>query len=143
MSRSWLATYKIIFVSTLTWIGVTLLPQIEGYFFPVVSPATFTFIGKGTPEGWSTVYGDIEKLRDCNFVDLEFTYESQTGLKVYVQHEFAEPSAIRPPGEFGFGPWRLQYTPEQLRKGGADATAVHECHILWLTRTHMPVEVKE
>jgi len=143
MTRSWITTYKIIFLSTLTWIGVTLLPQIEGYLLPVVSNAKVTHIQETSPEGWSTIYGDISKLRDCTFVDLEFEYISPTGLRVFVQHEFAEPSSIRPPGEFGFGPWRVQYTPEQLRNGGADATAVHECHVLWLTRTHMPVEIDE
>lgn len=102
--------------------------EVEGKLFPVAGETTFGLV---EPVGaiHSRIYGDSEKLRDCEFVRLEFRTSGGTVAPV----SFEEGTVDRGAGGFGFGPWLVQMTPEQL--SNATVTAYHRCHRLWLTQS--------
>lgn len=133
---------KSVFAVVATLAIVNVVPYIEGRLLPVVTSAHVTTVSPTKEYGWVEIYGELDKLRDCSFVDLEFMYETALGKAVTVQHRFAEPSAVRPAGNFNFGPWLIQVTPDQLRsEANVYAYAVHDCHGLYHTKTLMPLIV--
>lgn len=106
--------------------------RLEGYLFPVVTPAALTAI---TPEGetFSRIAGHAERLRDCAFVRLEWYFGTFRNNSLVVV-TFEEGARRRPIGEMPFGPWLVQLTPDQLTRR-SHAVVFHRCHALWLTET--------
>ena len=102
--------------------------QIEGHFAPVSGQTQFDRI---EPVGETSVRiaGQSMKLRECKFVRIEI----RTGRGTVAPIQFEEGTVDRGAGRFGFGPWLVQLTPQQLQ--GARAIVYHRCHPLWLTET--------
>ena len=111
---------------------LSIVPQLEGRLFPVTKPMQ---IAEVVPDGMNGVQirGTIEKIRDCAFVEVRF-FLGTPKARAQVQVQFLEESRVRERGQFEFGPWYVQLTPEQLR-GEWFAYALHRCHWGWETRT--------
>lgn len=108
--------------------ALTVGGEIEGALFPVASDTTFGVVEPVTPTA-VRVYGDSEKRRDCDFVRLEFRTQAGTVAPVH----FEEGTVDRRAGDFGFGPWIVQMTPEQL--ANATVMVYHRCHGFWVTQS--------
>lgn len=119
------AAFWALIVVSLWNIVLTVMPSVEGRHLPVVSDFTINEI-KPQNEVYSYFWGDFEKLRECEFKRLEW-FLVVSDNRVALDFEFAEASKVRPEGEHGFGPWRIQATPEQL-EGRVVGYAYHRCH---------------
>lgn len=105
--------------------------QVEGAVFPVVAPAEITEVER-SGEFYSTIYGTSERLRECRFVSIEFTF-GRGGAGV--PYEFLERPKNRPSGEFEFGPWRIGLPPSDIRRS-LHSVVTHQCPWRWWkTRT--------
>lgn len=113
------------------------LPSIEGRFAPVTRDTVVRRVidpAEKVGGGWSVIEGVSTKVRDCDFLALEWYLGSRSSGGVRAQYRFLEEAAERGPTPFKFGPWAVQLTADQL-KTGAYAIAVHSCHPVWNTRT--------
>ena len=116
------------------WIVISpALPSLEGRLFPVTGQAEFTSIETSRP-GYVVISGTLEKHRDCNFDAVRVFLGSVVGGNTRARITFLESAKTRPTGSFEFGPWEVQLTKEQLLTNSF-ATATHQCHSLWPTRT--------
>lgn len=124
--------WGVLFTGLIVFPMWTVAPIIEGRFFPVTGRMV---IEQVQPEGEyrTRIWGEIEKRRDCSFERIEF-HLGTPGHSSIVDLDFEEASRVRSAGLFGFGPWLLHLSREQLYSR-AFAYVYHRCHPLWLTRT--------
>lgn len=105
---------------------------VEGAVNPVVDDVE---ISKMSPvDAISTrIWGSFEKLRQCDFLDIEFFLGVPGGAsKALVV--FEEGAKVRGDGREEFGPWIVQLTPEQI-ESNSFALVHHRCHFGWITET--------
>lgn len=106
--------------------------QIEGRLFPVVDGTTIA-ISEPVGETRTRIWGEFDKLRDCQYEGLEFRLGTP-GSSIHVDFTFEEGAKHRAPGRETFGPWLVHLTEDQLTNR-AFSIVYHRCHPFWLTET--------
>jgi hypothetical protein len=114
------------------------LSHAEGRMFPVVAGTDITrAVSKvdGIPQirGQTLFYGKARKLRMCDFDHIEW-WIMDKGIASRVDVVMYERGKVRDGGEFGFGPWGVMLTREELI-GRSWATIWSRCHPFFLTAT--------
>ncbi|WP_424967346.1 hypothetical protein [Dinoroseobacter sp. S375] len=104
---------------------------VEGRLFPVVKRAQITSVD-ALGETRSVIYGTSSRLRSCAFRRVDF-FLGTPEANARVDLDMRETSKVRPGGEFDFGPWLVQLTPDQFPR--AFAVVKHRCHPFWLTES--------
>lgn len=111
----------------------TVGPAVEGKLFPVVALATLTNI---TPTGQvvTSVTGQTIKLRNCNFVSINWFLGRPGQPSARVSVDFLDGARVRAKGPYEFGTWKVAI-PAELVAQGSYAMAIHSCHPLWNTES--------
>lgn len=106
--------------------------SIESRVAPVTTMATLYPVEPIA--GGSLIYGSSIKLRACRFVGVDWRLVDAAGGEVRIPVDLRDQPAIRPIGEFSFGPWFVPVAPDVvLFRSRADV--VHECHFGWQTKS--------
>ena len=106
--------------------------RVEGVFWPVVSLGQIDRI-ETVGETRVRFWGHATRLRTCSFERLDW-YLGEPSAHSRADLVFEEGTKVRASGEFEFGAWVVQLTPEQLYDRSY-AIVYHRCHIFWLTET--------
>jgi len=106
---------------------------LEGRLLPVTRDTIVTRVESAGP-GWSLVWGETTKQRNCTFVRMEWHIGSRAHHSM-IDVIVLEPARVNGGTEFEFGPWKLPATPHQI-ESRSFARVVHRCHPLWKTYTH-------
>lgn len=111
----------------------TVAPAVEGRLFPVNARATLTDI---TPTGQvvTSVQGQTVKLRNCDFVSINWFLGRPGQPSARVSVDFLDGTKVRAKGPYEFGPWKIAI-PAELVAQGSYAMVVHSCHPLWNTES--------
>lgn len=107
-----------------------LLSAIEGYALPVTDKLNITSVVED--KAGIIVEGSFDKLRNCEFVSLEW----RTSFGQRIDYSFLEDydPISRPTGDQIIGPWLL-FKVESLNN--LEAIVTHQCHPLWQTKTKL------
>ena len=110
--------------------------EVEGRIWPVMGQLELSEPEAYPPPSYRTRWkGRATKLRNCNFVRLEWYLGPRHGRHVEVEVEFTDPPEIRMAGELHWDGIVISLVPEAtLRNSHADV--LHRCPGRpWLTRT--------
>lgn len=112
------------------------LPFMEGSLLPVTRDTQVHAEPVGDPDflGWSRVSGSSVKVRNCQFLGLEWFNGRPGQGGVRAQVRFMGPAIDRDDGAFAWTDWRVQLQPDTVSTDSY-AVAVHRCHWLWNTKT--------
>jgi len=128
----WTSTILASILVGLLWLGSVYGGRIEGQFFPVVSGTHITR-AQVTDQFSTRIWGRAMKERKCSFDRIEW-YIGTPDAYAFVDLHIEEASKARVGGGFGFGPWSIKLTPEEIRTRSF-ATVFHRCHPFWVTET--------
>lgn len=108
---------------------------IEGRFFPVVAPVVLSDPRPDDPSitryRWT---GEVQKIRDCEFVRIEWNLGLRAANHVAVPFEFRSSPKVRGPGAFSVD-MLISLEPRRV-VDNSHADALHRCPFRpWLTRT--------
>jgi hypothetical protein len=106
--------------------------RVEGQLFPVATDVRITATER-TGTTWTRFWGGFDKVRDCDFVRIDWALQIGENYAV-ADFRFDEGPKIRYEGGEDFGPWAVQLSTEQLQERGY-AVVFHRCHPFWLTET--------
>ena len=106
--------------------------RIEGRLFPVVVDVTIDRT-EAVDSISSRLWGRFRKVRECNFVEIEF-FLGSPNKSAAVSVTLEEGSKLRGNGIEEWGPWVVQLTGAQLQ-GIFYAVVTHDCHPFWKTKT--------
>lgn len=119
-------------LSSLLWVGTIYGGKIEGRIFPVVGGTNITRME--IVDATSTrIWGGAVKLRNCSFQRIDWHFGT-TSANAFVDVLIEEKTKLRADGTFGFGPWIIRLTPDEVQYRSF-ATVYHKCHSFWLTET--------
>ena len=110
--------------------------EIEGRVFPVMGPLTvFEPIEMPQPTYRTRWRGQAKKLRNCDFVRVEWFLGPRDGRRVQVQFEFTDRPQVRPAGPLEWSGLVVALDPPAARSN-SHADVLHQCDFRpWLTRT--------
>lgn len=112
---------------------------VEGRLLPVTRDTVVTRV-EPAGAGWSLVWGETVKQRNCTFLRIEWHIGSPSHHAM-IDVIALEPAEVRGGTEVEFGPWKLPALPRQIANRSF-ATVVHRCHPFWTTRTHFYPETE-
>lgn len=126
----------IVLLGLLAYIVSVTAPSIEGRLFPVVSPIEVHSPVPHVPPAYQYKWkGRAEKLRNCEFIQVEWYLGRRAGGRVRVSAEFLDPPQVRPAGVLEWE--RLVIALEQGAViSNSHADVIHKCPMRpWNTRT--------
>lgn len=130
--RLWMA----ILIGAVLVIGLSGIGQIEGRFFPVVSPVVLTDPQPLPPPAFQHVWrGEADKLRDCSYRKVHWYYGPRGGADVQVSASFLDRPQIRSTGRLVWDGLIIGLEPDAVLKN-SHADVYHQCPGRpWLTVT--------
>lgn len=140
----WAAILLVTFAVASTW-GLPAVGRLEGYFAPVMGDLALSDPRPVPPPAFRNIWsGEAQKLRDCDFVRLEWFQGPRYGRKVQVATGFTDAPEIRPPGASIWHGLIILLDQFQVREN-SHADVLHRCPLLefqgvrimrpWLTRS--------
>jgi len=115
----------------LLFINTNTVGRLEGLFLPVVNSFTIDSVESGG--GRSELTGTFLKLRNCDFVDINWNYAVNGGIST-TNLDIVEPAKVRTGGFHEYGPWYVNISNENVRDHSV-VEVIHRCHPLWNTIT--------
>lgn len=115
------------------------IKAVETRVFPVVPfPAEITKSVRVSPSEIN-IWGTSKRIRNCNFVRIEWFIGERGGRSVAIDVRFLEKPKIRGDGTFSFGAWALHLGASRLLTD-TFADVLHQCRFLgfdlpWRTRS--------
>lgn len=123
----WPLLYGSVFATSILS-SLLLARYIEHRFFPVVTDFVVTYSDK--KENAMTVAGQMQKVRDCRFIEV-VAYSSNQYLSVdFVDSPARQVGKSRAEGQQAWGPWLITPAASPIR-----LVARHQCHALWDSST--------
>ncbi len=113
--------------------------NLEGRFYPAAAPMTLDRAAQGEQESSTVFWGASFRLRmECNYRDIKWFMGSRGSRNVPLVVDVGPPE-VRPDGEFRFGPWTVNVSPDYF-ESFTYADVFHRCSIFgiqlpWLTRS--------
>ena len=113
------------------WLG-----GIDGRYRPVVTPAILTSPKPMPPPAFRYTWGATStKLRDCNYIRVEWFLGTPNGRSELVSSEFLGPPEIRGVGQLQWDKLAISLYPDDVLRGSF-AYVFHKCPFTpWETRT--------
>lgn len=118
-------------VLTALAIFLTAGKYIESKFLPVVPKFT---VGATSWDGETlTIWGEMDKVRECKFDGMLAYYRNAHGNPVRVPVRFPDEKETRPAIEQEFGPIWIDMPSEYVIGTPITLWGNHKCHFLWFT----------
>ena len=118
------------------WAGYKFMPTIEGRIAPVVTVAELS-----NPRAFGTSApryrfdATARKMRDCQFIRIEWYFGERGGTRVEVRSTFIDPPQIRGVGEMSWTGLVINAQPLTVLEN-TNADVIHQCPgRWWQTRT--------
>ena len=128
--------YNLFRIAVTSFFAVLLLQVlgsiIESRFYPVVSNFQIEET-LSISTGWSEVYGNFEKLRDCPLEQVSMYYSPSENYELPIQYVWKGPPVVRYDGIQTFGPWEIQVPDTEINK--VKVVSRHTCHFMYDTIT--------
>lgn len=110
-----------------------LLPSAEGSLFKVID--NFSISKIQTLDNGILVYGNFDKIRNCEFNELRAFLTNKNGFTEELETSLQDAGTVREVGNHDFGPWFVQSSIGDFKN--VTLTATHTCHPFWQTTTRL------
>lgn len=129
-------TLVILLSFLINWLWLSLIPVIEGKFFPVTGRLVIenTYLVSSLEGNRTRVVGHVEKYRDCDRISLQWFIGKRSGQSAEVFAEFRTPPTKKKTGYLHFDHILVGIDPLDLNRLSF-ANITHDCHSGWLWNT--------
>lgn len=129
---SWIIRLIMFGIGCLLFVGIS---YGESFFYPVVDAVRITQISRS--ERTLAATGVLHKARSCTFIGIQAVgyYKGKRVADLDVSKPTRE--MTRPVGSYEFGPLLVQLPREIPDVDLVKIDALHDCHPIWATRSHI------
>lgn len=132
--------FQFIIIALLILLTLKIVCQyIETRYFPVVSDFQITSY-KDISIGWSEIYGNFQKFRNCPPVEVSMYYITPESI-IPIQYIWLEAPIARKDGYQIFGPWHIQVPSANIQE--VEIISKHNCHFFYNTTSRSKINVLE
>lgn len=124
-----------VLASGIVWAFEDSIARLYGHAFPVVSEAMLSDPRPSPPPRYAAIWhAEAAKLRDCQYVSIEWFLGPRGGRRTQVVAEFLDPPQVRPQGPLVWDGLRIALDPTNVLEN-SHADVLHDCGWPWLVRS--------